>query len=182
MVDNPLYEGPIYEVISENKRLKSLVPKTPLHAQESLYLDNPTQSLPRDAVPSYETNGVMIRANGTVEGKEHDTPQTTTIKMEGACADDGVESNLDQRSFPATKENHLQLCLHDTSAEDDYTIMSPAVPAIMSPTVLASTCHTNYHACSNGETVAGRYVMDMSTPYECSPQQQQQQQQHVTLV
>lgn len=144
MVDNPLYEGPIYEVVSEHKKLKALVPKTKVHAQESLYLDSPTQSLPRDAVPSYDAiNGVMVKANASADTKEH-----TGCDVNGKVnVNGGLETSHDQ---PQLYTNPNTAC--SPTAEDAYTIMCPATH------VSNITCHTNYHATSNGKLVNGRYV------------------------
>ena len=142
MVDNPLYEGPIYEVVSENKRRKPLLPKTKVHVQESLYLDSPSQSLPYDCVPSYDTNGVMVRVNVAADDKQHAVQDTSPTRLA-----DGAESNLDH---PKTEYDMLS-----SPTEDPYTVMCPAIP---SGTI---TCHTNYHVTSGVETVSGRYVADV---------------------
>lgn len=148
MVDNPLYEGPIYEVVSEHKKLKALVPKTKVHAQESLYLDSPTQSLPRDAGPSYDAiNGVMVKPNASAGSKEYTGCDVNASKVNGTCVNGGLEISLDQ---PQLYTNPNTTCSPTT--EDAYTIMCPVTP------VASITCHTNYHATSNGRLVNGRYV------------------------
>lgn len=166
MVQNPIYEGPIYEIISENKRLKPLVPKAKVHAQESVYLDSPTQSLPHDCTPSCDTNGVIV--NAAVDGKQHTGHSTTAVKMDGACVSDEAVNNLNQQRL--TTKDSSQNTLLNPATEDAYTIMSPVVP------VASITCHTNYHATSSEETVSERYVMDVTAPYSSSLQR------NVTLV
>ena len=158
MVDNPLYEGPIYEIVSENKRRKPLLPKTKVHVQESLYLDSPSQSLPHDCVPSYDTNGVIVRVNMSADGKQHTVLDTPTARLT-----DGAESNLDH---PKTGGIYDTTML-SSPTEDPYTIMCPAIPSGN------ITCHTNYHVTSSVETVNGRYSADI---YNSTHQKQ------VTLV
>jgi hypothetical protein len=152
MVDNPLYEGPIYEVVSENKRRKPLLPKTKVHVQESLYLDSPTQSLPHECVPSYNSNGLMVRVNITANSKQHAVQDTPTATLEGVT--DGTESNLDHPKTGDTYENENAMPV--TPTEDPYTIMCPVLPAGN------MTCHTNYHVTSHMDTVCGRYVADVN--------------------
>lgn len=149
MVQNPLYEGPIYEIISENKKLKSLVPKTKLHAEESLYLDSPTQSMPRDCVPTY--HGSMVIVN--TEGK-----QMTTVKLEGACGVDTVESNLDQHKLQSSDPYTITTAV---DSEDAYTIMCPVLPNTTNGII---PDHTNYQAASNGQSVCEQHVMGTSMP------------------
>ena len=159
MVDNPLYEGPIYEVISENKRRKQLCPKDKVHAQESVYLDSPTQSMPRDCLPSY-SNGAMVMVNTMTDGKASDQ---TVIKL------DAVESSLDRHPLQANPYANTSV---DPVSEDAYTLMCPAHPAT------SLNGHTNYLvAHSNGEMVSGRYVVDASSPRSSGTSQKQ-----VTLV
>ena len=157
MVDNPLYEGPIYEVISANKRRKQLCPKAKVHAEESVYLDSPTQSMPRDCIPSY-SNGAMVLANSMTEGKGGDR---TVIKL------DVIESSLDHH--PLQTNPYANTAVDPAVSEDAYTLMCPA------PRVNG---HTNYLVAHvNGEGVGGRYVVDASSPRSSGSSQKQ-----VTLV
>ena len=151
MVDNPLYEGPIYEVISESKRLK-LGAKDKVHAQESLYLDNPTQSLPRDIAPPYDGNGTIARVNMAGEGKQ----TVTEIKIEGAETEEG-ESSLDHRKC-GPKYGYENIALTPGTMEDPYTVMSPVG-------AMTATYQVDLGQ-SNGETSSGRYVMDTSGHYQ----------------
>ena len=157
MVENPLYEGPIYEVISENKKRKQLLPKTKVHAEESLYLDSPTQSMPRDCVPSYDTSGAVVVVN---DGKQYE------MKLEGLTT---LENSLDHHHLQANP--YANASSVDQPSEDAYTLMQPATAASL-------TCHTNYLATSNGAVVNGRYVVDVSSPYSSGTSSQKQ----VTLV
>lgn len=151
MVDNPLYEGPIYEVISESKRLK-LGAKDKVHAQESLYLDNPTQSLPRDIAPPYDGNGTIVRVSMADEGKQ------TEIKIQEAEMEAG-ESSLDHRKC-GPKRGYENIALTPGTMEDPYTVMSP----------VGATAATYQVDCgqSNGETSSGRYVMDTSGHHQAT--------------
>ena len=156
MVENPLYEGPIYEVISENKKRKQLLPKTKVHAEESLYLDSPTQSMPRDCIPGYDTSGATVVANEVKEGD-------VMVKLEGLTT---LESSLDHHHLqPNPYANTSSV---DQATEDAYTLMCSAQP------VASLTCHTNYLATSNG---SGQYTMDLSSPYSSTSSHKQ-----VTLV
>jgi hypothetical protein len=156
MVDNPLYEGPIYEVISENKRRKQLCPKAKVHAEESVYLDSPTQSMPRDCVPSY-SNGAMVIANNMTNGKASDR---TVIKL------DLVETSLDHHPLQTNPYANSSV---EPVTEDAYTVMRPAPPA----TSLNS--HTNYLVAHSNEE--RRFVVDASSPRSSGTSQKQ-----VTLV
>ena len=147
MVQNPLYEGPIYELISENKKRKSLIPKSNVHAEESVYLDSPTQSMPRDIVPPTTASELMVRVSST-EGKQ------TNIKLEGACGVDAPESSLDGHRLP---EGPYATTL-DT--EDAYTIMCPVAPRANG----AVPDHTNYQAASNGQSLCGQHLLGASVP------------------
>ena len=141
MVDNPLYEGPIYEIMSENKRLKLQLPKDQVHAQESLYLDNPTQSLPRDMACPYEANGTIPQADAA---SDHKHPADTASEVD--------DSNLNQRMHgPKYGYENILLPAQD---DDAYTVMS-SVGAV--PLSYQVDCGPN-----NGETHSGRYVMDTS--------------------
>ena len=160
MVDNPLYEGPIYECMPENKKRKLLVPKSKVNVKESLYLDSPTQSLPHDSAPAYDTLGAMVRANTAAEDKHHNGAAAKGVRVS--------ESDLDR---PQVYQNTM---LDPPLVEDAYTVMSPALAA--SNGVI--TCHTNYQATSNGDIVSGRYVMNATTPLSNSLPKQQQ----ITLV
>ena len=140
MVDNPLYEGPIYEIVSENKRLKLQLPKDKVHAKESLYLDNPTQSLPRDVVCPYEANE-NIPETDTADDHKHPTDTPSEVD----------DSNINQRMGPKYGYENTSLPAQD---EDAYTVMS-SVGAV--PLSYQVDCGMN-----NGETHSGRYVMDTS--------------------
>lgn len=164
MVDNPLYEGPIYEIISENKKRKHLCPKAKVHAEESVYLDSPTQSMPRECVPSY-SNGAIVMANSMTDSKLQDH---TALKLES------VETSLDHHPLQSNPYANTTTTT-DQVCEDAYTLMCPARPAAHSS---VSTCHTNYMVTGNDDsTISGRYVVDVRSPYTSGASQKQ-----VTLV
>ena len=156
MVDNPLYEGPIYEVISENKRRKQLCPKAKVHAEESVYLDSPTQSMPRDCTPSY-SNSAMVIANSMANGKASDR---TVIKL------DLVESSLDHHPLQTNPYTNSSM---EPVTEDAYTLMRPAPPAT------SLNDHTNYLVAHSNEE--RQFVLDASSPRSSGTSQKQ-----VTLV
>jgi hypothetical protein len=156
MVDNPLYEGPIYEVISENKRRKQLCPKAKVHAEESVYLDSPTQSMPRDCTPSYSNSAVVI-ANSMANGKASDR---TVIKL------DLVESSLDHHPLQTNPYTNSSM---EPVTEDAYTLMRPA------PLATSLNDHTNYLVAHSNEE--RQFVLDASSPRSSGTSQKQ-----VTLV